>query len=68
MTFFRSIATLLAVCLCVGFAYFVGHALAAHSTTPVLYGGAMLLAGAALMLFMARRDQRRTTVQHEWRD
>lgn len=59
MTFLRSFAVLAAVCLCVAFAYFVGHALAVHSTTPMLYGGALLFAGAALIAFLARRDRAR---------
>jgi hypothetical protein len=67
MTFFRSIATLLAVCLCVAFAYFVGHALAVHSTTPMLYGAALLLAGAALIVLMARRDRGHDAHTHDWR-
>jgi hypothetical protein len=57
MTFLRSIAVLTAVCLCVAFAYFVGHGLAVHSTRPMFYGAGLLLAGAAMMWFMASRDQ-----------
>jgi uncharacterized membrane protein YadS len=68
MTFFRSIATLLAVCLCVAFAYFVGHALAIHSTTPMLYGAGLLLAGAALIVLMARRDRERHATARDWRE
>jgi hypothetical protein len=71
MTFFRSFAVLLAVCLCVAFSYFLGHGLAIHSTTPMLYGGAMLFAGAALIVFMARRDQRTGAAdphRHAWID
>ncbi|CAN5749017.1 hypothetical protein BH23GEM9_BH23GEM9_11600 [soil metagenome] len=59
MTFLRSIAVLVAVCLCVAFAYFFGYGLATHTTRPMLFGGALLLAGAAMIVFMTRRDQDR---------
>lgn len=57
MTVLRSFAVLTAVCLCVAFAYFVGHGLALHRTTPMLYGAGLLLAGAAMIWFMAKRDR-----------
>jgi hypothetical protein len=59
MTFLRSLAVLTAVCLCVAFFYFLGHALAVHRSRPALYGAGLLLAGAAMIWFMARRDQQR---------
>jgi hypothetical protein len=59
MTVLRSLAVLTAVCLCVGFAYFFGHALAVHSMRPMLYGLVLLLAGAATLYLMGRRDQER---------
>jgi hypothetical protein len=57
MTFLRSIVVLTAVCLCIAFAYFFGYGLATHSVRPMLYGAALLLAGAAALWFMARRTQ-----------
>lgn len=59
MTFLRSLAVLTAVCLCVGFAYFSGHALAVHSMTPVIIGAVLLAVGAGMLWFMGRRDQER---------
>lgn len=59
MTVLRSFAVLTAVCLCVAFSYFFGHALAVHSTRPILYGLVLLLAGAGMIYFMGRRDQER---------
>ena len=55
MSFFRSIALLAGVCLCVTFAYFVGHGLSTHHTAPILYGFGLLLAGAAILAALARR-------------
>jgi hypothetical protein len=59
MTFFRSLIVLTAVCLCVAFAYFFGHALAVHSMRPVIYGLGLLAAGAAIMVFLNRRDRQK---------
>ncbi|HSJ25407.1 MAG TPA: hypothetical protein VK929_12090 [Longimicrobiales bacterium] len=59
MTFIRSVIVLAAVCLCIAFAYFFGHALAMHSTTPMIYGAGLLVAGAAIMWFLNRRDRER---------
>jgi hypothetical protein len=59
MTFVRSIVVLTAVCLCVAVAYFFGHALAVHSTRPVIYGVGLLIAGAVIMVLLARRDRER---------
>jgi ABC-type uncharacterized transport system permease subunit len=59
MTFFRSILVLAAVCLCVAFSYFFGHALAVHSTRPIIYGLGLLVLGAVLIVFMNRRDRER---------
>jgi membrane protein DedA with SNARE-associated domain len=61
MTFLRSFAVLTAICLCVGFAYFVGHGLALHEPRPMIYGVGLLLAGAAMLWFMAKRDQEKAT-------
>ena len=58
MSFFRSIVLLLSVVLVVAFAYFAGHGLAAHSTTPIVIGFVLLLLGGALgyaQVRMARR-------------
>ncbi|HSJ07371.1 MAG TPA: hypothetical protein VK936_11735 [Longimicrobiales bacterium] len=54
MSFFRSIAVLTAVCLCVAFAYFFGYGLAQHDVRPMLYGAVLLIAGAAMLWFMGR--------------
>jgi hypothetical protein len=66
MTVLRSILVLAAVCLCVAFAYFFGHALAVKSMMPVMYGVGLLLAGAALIVFMGRRDRERKGDPHPW--
>jgi hypothetical protein len=58
MTFLRSIAVLTAVCLCIAFAYFVGHGLAIHSYMPMVYGTGLLLLGAAILALLARRPGR----------
>jgi hypothetical protein len=58
MTFGRSILLLAAVCLCIAFAYFVGHGLAIHHTRPLIYGAGMLLAGAALIALLTRDRKR----------
>lgn len=57
MSFLRSIAVLTAVCLCVAFAYFVGYGLATHETRPMIYGAGLLLAGAAVLRLLARRQR-----------
>jgi uncharacterized membrane protein HdeD (DUF308 family) len=54
MTFLRSIVLLASVCLCIAFVYFFGHALAVHSTTPIIIGAALLLAGAAGIAALSR--------------
>jgi hypothetical protein len=59
MSFFRSIVVLTAVCLCVAFAYFFGHALAVHSVMPIVYGVGLLVLGAVIMVFLNRRDRDR---------
>jgi hypothetical protein len=66
MTFVRSILVLTAVCLCVGFAYFAGHALSVHSMTPVFLGLALLAVGAAFIYFVGRRDRERHGDPHHW--
>ncbi len=59
MSFFRSIILLAAVCLCISFAYALGHALSTHHTEPIIIGVAALLLGAAILALLARRDRRR---------
>jgi len=54
MTFLRSIALLAGVCLCVFFAYAFGHGLSVHHTRPILIGGGLLLAGAAILSALSR--------------
>jgi ABC-type uncharacterized transport system permease subunit len=66
MTVLRSLLVLTAVCLCVAFAYFFGHALAVHSTRPMIYGAALLLAGAALIVLLGRRDREKHGDPHPW--
>ena len=55
MTFLRSIVLLVGVCLCVAFAFFVGHGLSTHETEPMLYGTGLLLAGAAVLAALSRK-------------
>jgi ABC-type uncharacterized transport system permease subunit len=57
MSLVRSFVVLTAVCLCVAFAYFFGYGLATHTTRPMLYGLGLLLAGAAIIVFMGRRER-----------
>jgi len=54
MTFLRSIALLAGVCLCVVFAYFIGHGLSTGHATPMLFGLGLLLAGAAVLAALSR--------------
>ena len=54
MNFLRSIVTLLAICLCVGFAYAVGHGLSSHNSMAFVVGTVMLLAGAGLVVVLGR--------------
>jgi uncharacterized membrane protein HdeD (DUF308 family) len=54
MSFFRSIVLLAGVCLCIAFAYFVGHGLSTGHAAPLLYGTALLLAGAAVLAALSR--------------
>lgn len=58
MTFFRSIATTLAVCLCIGFAYAVGHGLSSHNNMAYVVGAAMLLLGIGIILGLSRERAR----------
>lgn len=58
MSFLRSIALLFGVCLCVVFAYFLGHGLSTHHTAPLLYGAGLLLAGAAVLAGLTRNRVR----------
>ena len=54
MSFLRSIALLAGVCLCVVFAYFVGHGLSTGHAAPMLYGVGLLLAGGAVLAALSR--------------
>jgi uncharacterized membrane protein HdeD (DUF308 family) len=54
MGFFRSIVLLIGVCLCIAFAFFVGHGLSTGQAAPMLYGTALLLAGAAVLAALSR--------------
>jgi hypothetical protein len=54
MGFFRSIALLTGVGLCVVFAYFIGHGLSTHHTAPLLWGVGLLLAGGAILAALSR--------------
>ncbi|MEX0906737.1 MAG: hypothetical protein WD054_00295 [Gemmatimonadota bacterium] len=54
MGFFRSILTLMAVCMCIAFAYAVGHGLSAHSNKAFIIGFALLLGGAAMLAGLTR--------------
>jgi uncharacterized membrane protein HdeD (DUF308 family) len=70
MSTFRSFVVLAAVCLCIAFAYFFGYGLATHSVMPMLYGAGLLLAGAAIIVLLARRDRERDPARYEahgWR-
>lgn len=58
MTFLRSIVLLFGVCLCVAFAFLVGHGLSTHETAPLLYGAGLLLAGAAVLAALTRNRVR----------
>jgi hypothetical protein len=57
MTFLRSIAVLAAICACIAFAYFFGYGLAQHDVMPMVYGAGLLLAGAATLALLGRRDR-----------
>lgn len=54
MGFFRSIITLIAVCLCIGFAYAVGHGLSSHNNMAFIIGAVMLLSGAGIIAALSR--------------
>ena len=58
MSVIRSFIVLIAVCLCIAFAYFVGHGLALHETRPMLIGTGLLLAGAAIIAALSRDRDR----------
>jgi hypothetical protein len=51
---FRSIVTLIAVTLCIGFAYAVGHGLSSHNPMAFVIGAALLLGGAAIIVGLSR--------------
>ena len=55
MGLFRSIITLVAVVLCIGFAYAVGHGLSSHNPMAFVVGAVMLLAGAAVIVGLSRQ-------------
>jgi hypothetical protein len=54
MSFLRSVFMLTGVCLCVAFAYFVGHGLSTGHVAPMLYGTGLLLAGMAVLTVLSR--------------
>jgi hypothetical protein len=66
MNVLRSMMVLAAVCLCIAFAYFFGHGLAIHSVRPMIYGFALLVAGAAIMVVLSRRDRDARHDRGEW--
>jgi hypothetical protein len=51
----RSIVTLIAVTLCIGFAYAVGHGLSSHNPMAFVIGTAMLFGGAAIIIGLSRK-------------
>jgi len=55
MTFMRSIATTVAVCLCIGFAYAVGHGLSSHNNMAYVIGAVMLGLGMAIIFGLSRQ-------------
>ncbi|MEX0892156.1 MAG: hypothetical protein WEB88_08290 [Gemmatimonadota bacterium] len=54
MSFGRSILTLLAAAVAIGFPYFLGHGLALHETTPMLIGAGFLLVSVVLFFLLSR--------------
>ena len=64
MTFIRSIVLMAGVCLCISFAYFLGHGLSTHHIRPILFGAVLLLLGAAILAFLARGGHRHETMHH----
>ena len=62
MTFIRSIVTTLAVCLCIGFAYAVGHGLSSHNNMAYVIGTVMLILGAGIILGLSRGGRKQGTV------
>jgi hypothetical protein len=64
MTFFRSIVLMAGVCLCISFAYFVGHGLSTHHTAPMIYGAGLLLLGAAILAALLRGGSRHESTHH----
>jgi hypothetical protein len=64
MTFFRSIVLLVGVCLCISFAYFVGHGLSTHHVRPLIYGTGLLLLGAAVIAFLVRGGTHHESSHH----
>lgn len=58
MTFGLSILMLAGAAISIAMAYFVGHALAAHSTTAALLGAAALGVGAVLLALYLRLGSR----------
>lgn len=58
MSVVRSVVLLVAVCLCIAFAYFFGHGLALHETRPMYIGAGLLLAGGAIIAALSRGRER----------
>jgi uncharacterized membrane protein HdeD (DUF308 family) len=59
MGFLRSIVLLAGVCLCIAFAYAVGHGLATHHTGPMIVGAVLLLMGAGVLAMLSRGSEKR---------
>jgi hypothetical protein len=54
MSFIRSIIVLIGVCLCVAFAFFIGHGLSTMEVSTFVWGFVVLLAGAAILAGLSR--------------
>ena len=55
MGFFRSIISLAAICLCITFVYFFGHALSTGEMKPIMYGLPLLVVGSVLIALLSRK-------------
>ena len=54
MTLVRSIITLIAICLCISFAFALGHGLSSHNNMAFVIGLVDLLVGAAIIAGLSR--------------
>jgi len=64
MSFGRSILTLLAAAVAIGFPYFLGHGLALHETLPMLIGAGLLLVSVVLVFLLSRGGARTERQPH----